>query len=70
MAAVTYGAIPSAAANTVSAPRKPGLFRRVFDRLVEARSRQAEAFVQAHLRTLDAETLARLGYDRVELTRE
>jgi len=69
MAAVTYGAIPATAASTAKAAGKPSLFRRIVDRLIEARSRQAEAYVRTHLLALDAETLARLGYDRDELKR-
>ena len=70
MAAVTYGAIPATAASAAKAAGKPSLLRRIVDRLIEARSRQAEAYVRTQLLALDAQTLARLGYDRDQLKRE
>lgn len=42
-------------------PAKPSLLRRVFDAIVEARTRQAEREVAAHLATLDEKT--RRKYD-------
>lgn len=44
-----------------------GLFRRLFDRLIEARQAQAERAVAAHLLSLDDVTLDKLGYDRAAL---
>lgn len=44
-----------------------GYFRRGFDLLVEARSRQASRYVNAGLLMLDDETLKARGYDRADL---
>ena len=68
MAAVTYGAVP-ATAKAPSAAGKPSLLRRLVDRVIEGRSREAERHLRAHLLSFDSETLARLGYDRDALIR-
>jgi hypothetical protein len=44
-----------------------GMFRRSFDRFVEARTREANRYVNAGLLMLDDETLKARGYDRNEL---
>ena len=72
MAAVTYGAIPATAASTAKvgvAAGKPSLFRRLVDRVIEGRSREAERHLRAHFLAFDSETLARLGYNRDALIR-
>ncbi len=46
------------------------VLRRTFDRMIEARSRQARRYVNGYLLTLDDATLASHGYDRAELERE
>jgi hypothetical protein len=43
------------------------MFRRSFDRFVEARTREANRYVNAGLLMLDDETLKARGYDRNEL---
>ena len=70
MAAVTYGAVPDTAATTTAkAAGKPGFFRRLVDRVIEGRRREAERHLRAHLLSFDSETLAHLGYDRDALIR-
>ena len=72
MAAVTYGAIPDTAASVAKVPSdatKPGPFRRLVERVIEGRRREAEKHLRAHLLTFDSETLAQLGYDRDALIR-
>jgi hypothetical protein len=64
MATTTYGAVPVTAAAT-----KPGFWARLVERFIEGRSREAEKQLRAHLLAFDAETLARLGYDRDALIR-
>jgi hypothetical protein len=46
-----------------------GLFRRTFEMMMGARERQARRFVTAYLASLDAETLAGLGYEPEEIRR-
>ena len=46
-----------------AAGRGRSFFGRILDRLVEARERQAERLIKAHLASLDAETLRAWGYD-------
>ena len=41
---------------------EPGFFRRVFDRLVEAKQREANRQIAMYLQSYDAKTLERLGY--------
>lgn len=47
--------------------RERGTFSRLFQRMVEARQRQADRMVSAYLLTLDERTLGQLGYDRAML---
>lgn len=47
--------------------RTRGGFSRLFQRMVEARQRQADRTVSAYLLTLDDRTLEQLGYDRAML---
>lgn len=47
-----------------------GFVRRAFDRMVEARSVQANRYVNGYLLSLDDATLASHGYDRAELERQ
>jgi hypothetical protein len=47
-----------------------GVLRRTFDRMIEARSRQARRYVNGYLLSLDDATLAAHGYNREELERE
>jgi hypothetical protein len=58
-------------ATTDFAPAKSGarrgVFSRFFDAMVEARMRQAERLVTAHLQSFDAKTLKELGYDKQSL---
>lgn len=44
-----------------------GFFRNAMDALVEARSRQAQAYVNNALRGLDDKTLQSYGYTRKDL---
>ena len=44
-----------------------GVFSRFFDAMVEARMRQAERVVAAHLLSFDERTLKELGYDKQSL---
>lgn len=46
-----------------------GFFARAFDRMTEARMRQAHSYVNGALLMLDDETLRSRGYDREELKR-
>jgi hypothetical protein len=45
------------------ARRGRGFFARLFDRMIEAREREAERLIKAHLASLDADTLRQWGYD-------
>lgn len=47
-----------------------GFVRRAFDRMIDARSKQARRYVNGYLLSLDDATLAAHGYDRAELERE
>ncbi len=47
--------------------RTTSIWSRGFNRMIEARQRQANAMVYAYLATLDNETLESLGYTREEL---
>lgn len=49
MSAVTYHGSYAPTAETAAAPRKKGLFARIFDAMMEARMRQAARLVEAHL---------------------
>jgi uncharacterized protein YjiS (DUF1127 family) len=53
------------------AAQRPGLFRRIFDRFVEARIRHGEAHARAYLSGLTDERLADLGFspDRIKAIR-
>ncbi len=46
---------------------RPGFFSRFYRAMVEARMRQAERMVAAHLLSFDERTLKELGYDRNSL---
>ncbi len=48
---------------------KRGFFRSAFDALVEARTQQADRYVNRALGRLDAETLRSHGYLREELNK-
>jgi len=48
---------------------RQGFFARAFDRLTEARMREAQRVVNGYLLTLDDQTLAELGHDRATLVR-
>ena len=48
---------------------KRGFFRNAFDALVEARQKQAAAYVNGMLLAMDDETLRTCGYNRDELKR-
>ncbi|HEX2255202.1 MAG TPA: hypothetical protein VHG92_00640 [Afifellaceae bacterium] len=43
--------------------RRRGFFARLFEGMVQAREREAERLIRAHLGSLDAETLRSWGYD-------
>jgi hypothetical protein len=45
------------------ARRGRGFFARLFDRMIEAREREAERLIKAHLASLDTDTLRQWGYD-------
>ena len=47
-----------------------GFVRRAFDRMVDARAKQARRYVNGYLLSLDDATLAAHGFDRAELERE
>jgi len=51
--------------------RKPGFFRRAFDRMIQARAAHGEAHVRAYLSGLSDERLADLGFsaDRIKAVR-
>jgi len=51
--------------------KQPGLFRRAFDRFIEARKAHAEAHVRAYLAGLSDERLSDLGFsaDRIKAVR-
>lgn len=56
---------------TSTSTRTTGSFmRRAFNRLIEARSVQAQRYVNGYLLSLDDATLAAHGYDRAQLERE
>ena len=50
-------------------PSRRGFIRSAFDRLVEARERQASRYVNGALLMLDDETLKAYGHSREELKR-
>lgn len=56
------------ALGTARSTRK-GLFSRAYDRMIEARMREAQRTVNGYLLTLDDQTLAELGHDRAALLR-
>lgn len=53
------------------APASPGFWRRLFDRLIEAKMAHSEAHVRAYLDGLSDERLADLGFtpDRIKAVR-
>lgn len=51
----------------MSTRAKKSIFHSAFDAMVEARSRQAQNYVNGALLMLDDETLRARGYDRKEL---
>ena len=53
------------AVDTTAAPAAPGLLRRFFDRMIEARKAHGEAHVRAYLNSLSDERLADLGFSRI-----
>ena len=59
--------LDSFAGRATDKARKPGLFMRMIQALVESREREARRYVNAYLRSLDDKTLAELGYDRAEI---
>ncbi len=61
-------ASPDLSIGTTRSARK-GLFSRALDRLIEARTREAQRVVNGYLLTLDDQTLAELGHDRAALRR-
>ncbi|MTI45409.1 hypothetical protein JM93_01197 [Roseibium hamelinense] len=59
------------AIETNTSTRTRGNFvRRAFDRMVDARAKQARRYVNGYLLSLDDATLASHGYNRAELERE
>lgn len=48
---------------------RPGFLSRFFKAMVDARMRQAERIVAAHLLSFDEQTLKELGYDKHTLRR-
>ena len=64
MAVTTLDSLESRATDKA---RRPGLFMRMIQALVESREREAQRYVNAYLRSLDDKTLAELGYDRAEI---
>ena len=70
MAAFTYSEPQPVfnAGSTTARATKPSFWRRLVDRMVEARMAEARMHVNAHLMTMDDETLARYGVDRATLT--
>ena len=63
MTTTTYSADVGAATSR----RERGTFSRVFQRMIEARQRQADRAVSAYLLSFDDRTLKELGYDRAML---
>ena len=57
MTAITYGRISAAAAKA-----RPGFWARAYDRLVEARMRQAEREIRNHQRHVPEDVLKSAGY--------
>jgi uncharacterized protein YjiS (DUF1127 family) len=57
--------------NAVDTTAAPGLLRRFFDRMIEARKVHGEAHVRAYLNSLSDERLADLGFsgDRIKAVR-
>ncbi len=57
--------------DTTRVPSAPGLLRRFFDRVIEARKSHGEAHVRAYLNSLSDERLADLGFsaDRIKAVR-
>lgn len=50
-------------AHAAARPQRRGFFARILDGMVEAREREAERLIRAHLASLDADTLRNWGYD-------
>lgn len=46
-----------------------GFFRNLFDRFVEARQKQANRQIFFYLKSLDADTLRRMGYNPAQIER-
>jgi len=59
--------ITSGAGLAAGAHGSHGLMRRVYDRMVAGREREARRYVNGYLATLDDAALAELGYDRKSL---
>ena len=60
-----------AAVDRTVVPATPGFFRRLFDRVIEARKAHGEAHVRAYLSGLSDQRLADLGFssDRIKAVR-
>ena len=58
MTAITYGKISAAAAEQA----RPGFWARLYDRLVEARMRQAEREIRNHFGYVPEDVLKASGY--------
>ena len=65
MGATTYGTVPGAHPGATNG----GWLSRFFARLIEARELQARRLVNAHLRSLDNETLKSFGLEPAEIKR-
>jgi hypothetical protein len=52
---------------SVETEKRPGIFSRVFNAMIAARTRQAERYVAMHLLSFDDKTLEELGYDKADL---
>ena len=50
---------------TSAGSEKPSFWRRLMNRMIEARMAEARLHVNAHLMTLDDATLAKYGVDRI-----
>ncbi len=60
----------NSAASTRTVPRGRSVLGRVFDAIVESRTRKAERIVSNHLIGLDADMLKAHGLDRAALRRK
>ncbi|MDH3195764.1 MAG: hypothetical protein OEL78_05570 [Hyphomicrobiales bacterium] len=59
--------LDSFAGRATNQARKPSLLKRMFQALIDARTLQAQHYVNTYLRSLDDKTLAKLGYDRADI---